>query len=149
MMLSTHFSLAELIASNTATRLGINNVPGANEIANLQRLCVEVLEPVRAAVGQPVRVTSGLRVPALNRAVGGSATSDHCDGRAADIVVDVMPARELAHVIRALALPYRQLICEFGAWVHVSIPPAGQPAAREVLTATRIAGRTQYLQGIA
>ncbi len=149
MMLSPHFSLAEMIRSDTATSLGIANVPGDAEIANLQRLCIEVLEPVRAAAGQPVRVTSGLRVPALNRAVGGSARSDHIDGRAADIVIDVIPPRELAHLIRALGLPYRQLICEFGAWVHVSIPPAGEPPLREVLTATRIAGRTQYLQGIA
>lgn len=148
MMLSPHFSLAEMIASDTATRLGIRNAPGEHELANLQRLCTEVLEPIRATVGQPVRVTSGLRVPALNRAVGGSPTSDHCDGRAADIVVDGMPARELAHLVRSLALPYRQLICEFGAWVHVSIPPAGAAPTRQALTAAKVAGRTQYLQGI-
>lgn len=149
MMLSEHFSLAEMIASSAALRLGIDNVPDEAEIENLRRLCAEILEPLRAELGQPVVVTSGLRVPALNAAIGGSPRSDHCHGRAADIKVPGMSARDVCETIRALRLPYRQLICEFGAWCHVSIPVSGQPPAREELTALKVAGKTEYHRGIA
>ena len=149
MQLSEHFTLEELIRSDAATRLAIDNTPGDTEINNLRRLCVEILEPLRQSVGVPVRVTSGLRVPVLNTAVGGSATSDHCHGRAADIQIDGMSAGAVCDTIRRLGLPYKQLIQEFGAWCHVSIPPAGALPGREELTALKVAGRTEYRKGIA
>lgn len=115
-MLTRHFSLAEMISSDTATRQGINNAPGDLETDNLRRLCMLVLEPLRAAIGRPIVVTSGYRSPALNVVIGGSASSDHCFGRAADIKVPEMPALEVCEAIRILDLPYKQVIHEFGAW---------------------------------
>ena len=149
MNLSENFTLEELTRSDAATRLAIDNAPGEKEIDNLRRLCVEILEPLRAEIGRPVHVTSGLRVSVLNTIVGGSATSDHCFGRAADIKVEGMSAGAVCAAIRRLGLPYKQLIHEFGAWCHVSIPVAGAPAAREELTALKVAGRTEYQRGIA
>ena len=148
MMLSEHFSLAEMIASDTATRQGIANVPGPFEIDNLKRLCVLVLEPLRAAIGQPIRVTSGYRAPLLNLLVGGSRTSDHCAGRAADIQVPGTSPLTLAKAIQSLDLPVQQCIHEFGAWVHVSIPPAGDVPRREYLTALKLGKKTHYEWGL-
>lgn len=149
MMLSDHFSLAEMIHSDEALRLGIANVPNEAEIENLRRLCVTILEPLRAALGRPILVTSGLRVPVLNTIIGGSTSSDHCFGRAADIKVEGKSAREVCGAIRSLALPYKQLILEFGAWTHVSIGAPLDPPKREELTAIKLAGRTSYQKGIA
>ena len=114
MMLSSHFSLAEMIASDTALRHGINNAPGPHEIDNLKRLCALVLEPLRAAIGQPIRITSGYRSSLLNTLVGGSRTSDHCAGRAADIQVPGTSPLSLARAIESLDLPVQQVIHEFG-----------------------------------
>lgn len=147
-MLSDHFGLAELIASSAALRHGINNAPGPHEIDNLKRLCVTVLEPLRAAIGQPIRITSGYRCSLLNTIVGGSRTSDHISGRAADIVVPGTSPLSLARAIESLDLPVQQVIHEFGAWVHVSIPPAGEPPRREYLTAVKVAKKTEYMRGL-
>lgn len=149
MNLSDHFTLEELTHSDEAVRLAINNSPDDQQQDALRRLCVEILEPLRAALGKPIRITSGLRVPVLNVIVGGSPSSDHCYGRAADIKVDGMSAGAICGAIRSLGLPYKQLIQEFGAWCHVSIPPAGTPPVREELTARKVAGRTEYHRGIA
>lgn len=148
MNLSPNFTLSEMIASDTATRQGINNVPNAQQLDNLTRLCMTVLEPLRAALGAPVVITSGLRVPALNIIVGGSQTSDHCDGRAADIKVPGKSALVVCNAIKSLGLPYKQVIHEFGAWCHVSIPRAGDVPSRQDLTAIKIAGRTHYERGL-
>jgi hypothetical protein len=148
MELSEHFSLAEMIASDTATRQGINNTPGPHEIDNLRRLCVRVLEPLRAALGQPIKVTSGYRSSLINTLVGGSRSSDHCAGRAADIKVEGTSPLTLAKAIQSLDLPVQQVIHEFGVWVHVSIPPAGDVPRREYLTAVKNNGKTQYLLGL-
>lgn len=148
MNLTKHFSLAEMIRSDEALRLGIRNVPDEQQQDNLRRLCVEILEPLRAVLGRPITVTSGLRVPVLNTIIGGSQTSDHCHGRAADIKVEGMTAKAVCETVRAAGLPYKQLIHEFGAWCHVSIPPRAEPPKREDLTAIKVAGRTHYLVGI-
>lgn len=148
MNLSEHFTLEELTASDSAVRLGIANVAGAEEEANLRRLCAQVLEPLRSAIGRPIRVTSGLRVPLLNTIVGGSRTSDHCTGRAADIQVEGMAPLAVCLAIRSLGLPYKQLIHEFGTWCHVSVPPLGEAPAREDLTARKVAGKTEYIRGV-
>tara|TARA_R110000868_G_scaffold47907_1_gene156404 strand:+ start:533 stop:982 length:450 start_codon:yes stop_codon:yes gene_type:complete len=123
MNLSKSFTLAELTKSQTATRLGIDNTPTPEQLENLVELCHKVLQPLRDAVG-PVLISSGLRVPALNKAIGGSATSQHCaiNGAAADI--DVKDNRKVFDYIKD-NLQFDQLIWEFGDrespdWVHVS-----------------------------
>ena len=145
MRLSPHFTLAEMIVSQTAARRGIDNTPGDDEIAALRSLCVEVLEPVRKHFDRPVIVSSGYRSPTLNRAIGGSASSQHCKGEAADFTVPGVSVLELAQWMHR-NLNYDQLIYEFGSWVHVSYR-SGRLRNQE-LSAKRIGGRTKYLAGI-
>ena len=156
MQLSPHFHLSEFTSSQTATRRRIDNTPTPAVIAALKGLCEHVLEPVRKQFG-PVKVSSGYRSPALNRAVGGSKTSQHVFGQAADIECPGVSNAELARWIVANC-PYDQVILEFftpgqpnSGWVHVAWKPGA--LRRSVLTAARVKRlgmlRTQYLPGIA
>ena len=85
MKLSEHFKLSEFTNSSTATARGIDNTPNEQQIANLKRICEEILEPLRAFAGQPIIIGSGFRCPALNKAVGGVKNSQHMTGEACDI----------------------------------------------------------------
>lgn len=123
MNLSKSFTLAELTKSQTATRLGIDNTPTPEQLENLVELCHKVLQPLRDAVG-PVLISSGLRVPALNKAIGGSATSQHCAINGAAVDINVKDNRKVFDYIKD-NLRFDQLIWEFGDrenpdWVHVS-----------------------------
>ena len=120
MQLTPHFSLEEMVFSQQATRLGINNIPNESHIAALKALCEHILEPLRNKVGKPIHVTSGYRSPDLNRAIGGAPTSQHMKGEAADIAVEGLNAQALFETIRDSDFPYDQLIQEFDNWVHVS-----------------------------
>ena len=120
MMLSPHFSLEEFTISQTAVRMDIDNVPDLRSIFNLRRLCINLLEPLRAIIDSPILITSGYRSFRLNEAVGGSKFSQHCYGMAADIYVQNMLAEELFKTIIINELPYDKLILEFKSWVHVS-----------------------------
>lgn len=137
MKLSKNFSLDEL----TVTSTGLANVPNAAEMASLKALALHVLQPLRSALGRPVLVNSGFRSEAVNRAVGGTASSQHRLGQAADIRVAGMSSADLAREIVRLGLPFDQLIEEFGRWVHVSYGPRHR---RQVLRATTENGRTVY-----
>jgi len=154
MNLSANFTLKELTKSDTATRLGLDNTPDDEALENLKTLCEMVLQPVREHFGKSVTVNSGYRSPELNSspAVGGSKTSDHCKGMAADIEIAGVPNAELAQWIMN-NLDYTQLILEFytqgipdSGWVHVSYDPKN--LKKQELTAVKVAGKTQYLQGL-
>lgn len=116
-----HFTIAELTRSNTATRLGIDNRPPAEAIANMNRLITEVLEPARLKAGVPIMVNSGYRCKALNAAVGGVARSYHLAGRAADITTgNTEGNRALYRILKEL--PHTELILERGgSWIHVAL----------------------------
>jgi len=152
MKLTQHFSLSELTRSQTATRKGIDNQPDDEQLANLVALCECVLQPIRDHFGTSVRISSGLRVPELNAAIGGSTTSDHCKGMAADIEVPPIDNLELARWVEGSGLAFRQLILEYydgtpdSGWIHVSYDPADNK--RQVLTATKQGGKTVYLPGL-
>ena len=87
MQLSKNFSLAELIRSNTAVTLGLDNSPPKSVIDNLKTLCERILQPLRDFFGVPITISSGYRCAALNKAVGGSSSSQHMTGEAADIQI--------------------------------------------------------------
>ena len=141
MKLGKHFTLAELTVSQEATRRGIPNDPDAQSLANLQLLVRHVLDPLRDAVG-PVHVSSGYRSPRVNKLIGGASSSQHVQGEAADFTVPGMTTQQVVDRIRAMALPFDQLIEEFGRWVHVSYGPRHR---RQVLRARRNpAGKTMY-----
>ncbi|MDN2675632.1 D-Ala-D-Ala carboxypeptidase family metallohydrolase [Janthinobacterium sp. SUN033] len=144
MNLSPHFSLAELVASQVATRKGIDNAPSPAIIANLTRLAA-LLEQVRALVGAPIAISSGYRSPALNKAVGGTGNSAHVLGLAADISTAKLVPKALALLIRQSDIAFDQLIYE-GTWVHIGLS-AGAPR-RQVLTAKFAGGSVSYVTGI-
>ena len=144
MNLSPHFSLAELVSSQVATRKGIDNAPAPAIVANLTRLAA-LLEQVRALVGAPIAISSGYRSPALNKAVGGASNSAHVLGLAADIGTVKLTPKALALLIRQSDIAFDQLIYE-GTWVHIGLS-AGAPR-RQVLTAKFAGGGVSYVVGI-
>jgi len=150
--LTTNFSLHELTKSETALRMGFDNTPGETEIAALKLLAEKVLQPVRNHFAKGVKVNSAYRSPESNAAVGGSKTSDHCRGMAADIEIPGVANADLAQWIMD-NLEYTQLILEFytpgipdSGWVHVSYDPNN--LKKQELTATKVAGKTTYLPGL-
>jgi zinc D-Ala-D-Ala carboxypeptidase len=152
MNLTANFSLAEMVKSDTALRHDMDNTPGEAEIENLKRLCEQVLQPVREHFKTGVKVNSGFRHPDVNAKVGGSKTSDHCKGQAADIEIPGIPNADLAKWITE-NLDFTQVILEFytqgvpdSGWVHVSYDP--QNLKKQSLTAVKKDGKTVYLPGL-
>lgn len=127
MKLSKNLSLREVTRSITAKRLGLKNEPDTPQITNLKLLAKHVFQPVRDNFGVPIYVSSGYRSPKLNGAIGGSNTSQHCQGRALDLDADVfgkISNADIFHYIKD-CLDFDQLIWEFGDdtnpdWIHVS-----------------------------
>jgi|AntAceMinimDraft_12_1070368.scaffolds.fasta_scaffold01274_12 hypothetical protein len=146
MKLSEHFYLDEFLVSETAARRGIANQPSDAAILQLRALCQTVLEPLRAHLGSPIVVTSGYRSPELNRAVGGSLHSLHMQGRAADIVLPGMATLAVCEAVKRLKLPCAEIIHEYGRWAHLSLAQPGD--STKLLTATLVAGRTLYREGL-
>lgn len=147
MNLSANFTLAEMSRSAGAIRRGLDNTPPPAAVAALRFLCQHVLEPVRAHFGRPVRITSGYRSPAVNKAVGGSARSQHCKGEAADFTVPGVSNLSLAQWMMR-NIRYDQLIYEFGeaGWIHCSWRDG--PLRSQELSAVRRRGKTVYLPGL-
>jgi zinc D-Ala-D-Ala carboxypeptidase len=152
MNLTKNFTLAEMTKSETALRHDMDNTPGEQEISALKLLAEKVLQPVRDHFGRGVKVNSGFRHPEVNAKVGGSKTSDHCRGQAADIEIPGVANADLAQWI-ADNLEFRQLILEFytpgipdSGWVHVSY--VAEDNKKQVMTATKQNGKTVYLPGL-
>lgn len=127
-----YFSIKELCASDTATRLRIDNTPSSAVKHNLTKLVDAVLDPLREYYGKPITISSGYRCPALNAAVGGVSTSQHKTGQAVDIQIvnkdgsiNTAANKELYNIIVQRRLPFDQVILEKGTkdnpiWIHVS-----------------------------
>jgi hypothetical protein len=153
MKISNYVSLSEVTKSNTALRRGIDNTQMSEEqLANFKTLATKVFDPLREWVGGPVKINSGYRSEALNKAIGGSSKSQHCanNGAAFDID-DTFGHKTNAEMFEYIKenLPYDQLIWEFGddnnpAWVHVSyVSP--EENRRQILYAKKnSAGKTYY-----
>ena len=125
MKLTPHFTLDEMVKSQTALRLGLDNTPDTDEMKSLLALCENVLEPVRIHWAKPVVVNSGFRALRVNRAIGSRDSSQHAKGEAADIEIPGIDNLVLYYWI-AEELDFDQLILEFytgepsSGWVHVS-----------------------------
>lgn len=145
MNLSPHFTLDEMVRSAAAVRRGLPNTPDKHALKELERLCVTVLEPIRAHVG-PLSITSGFRTPAVNAAVGSTAkNSAHLYGRAADFKPLERTLRATFHLIRQLpGIPFDQLILERGTWIHVGIAPLGRIPRGEALVAELVRSEWKY-----
>ena len=149
MKLTAHFDLSEFTRSESAKREGLDNTPTPEHLENIKILCEKVLEPIRMRFG-PINISSGYRGKMLNHFIGGSISSDHCVGRAADIDMDDMGSgitnTEIFNYIKD-NLDYDQLIWEFGTkekpdWVHVGY--RGKENRKQTLRATKVKGKSTY-----
>lgn len=117
-----HFTINQLIHSDTAKARNINNAPTAQARIALAALVDNVLDPLREVYGRPLRINSGYRCPALNKAVGGATVSQHTKGEAVDITAGSISAnKKLFELVQSLDLPFDQLIDEkHFSWIHIS-----------------------------
>ena len=139
MQLSKHFKLEEFTKSMTATRKGISNEPGSGDIKNLENVCYEILEPVRAKFDKPITITSGYRSEELCEAIGSKKTSQHSKGQAVDFEIAGVPNIQVAYWLQN-NVDFDQLILEFykkddpaAGWIHVSYNETGSNR-KQVLT---------------
>lgn len=149
MNLSKYITLAEATKSQTATRLGIDNAPTAEHLDNMKHVAENVFDRVRENFKKPIAVTSFYRSPQLNKAIGGSTTSQHCNGSAIDMDGDVLGGVKNSEIFKYIKdnLTFDQLIWEFGNsaepdWVHVSL--VNGINRRKVTVAYRDGGKTMY-----
>lgn len=146
--ISKHISYKEATHSNTATRRGIKNEPSEKHITAMKVLAKTVFEPLRVHFDKPIRVNSFFRSAALNKAIGGSGTSQHCKGEAIDLDATTgFTNKEIYNYIKD-NLEYDQLIWEFGTdkepdWVHVSYRADGKNRKQQ-LRASRKGGKSIY-----
>jgi hypothetical protein len=151
MRISKHLSLAEVTRSETAKRRGINNIPTAEHLENFKLLAEKVFEPIREHFGVPIHISSGYRSQALNKAIKGSASSQHCKGEAIDIDMDGSSngvTNKMVFDFIVANLEWDQIIHEFGTdsnpdWVHVSYTKGKN--RKQKLKAVRTNGKTSYI----
>lgn len=149
--LTANFTLEELIVSPTAKRLGLSNVPSQEHIANMKYVCEKILEPVRAHFGKPVQINSSYRSPLVNKAVGGSKTSQHSNGEAVDFEIPGISNKVVADWV-ADNLEFDQVILEFynakdganSGWVHASIKRNGGNRMQRLIASKSKSGGTTY-----
>ena len=147
--ISKHISYKEAVKSNTAMRLNIDNTPGAYEITNMNGIAHNIFEPLREWVGGPIKINSFFRCVELNKAIGGSSKSQHCQGRAIDID-DTYGHKTNAEMYEWIKenLDFDQMIWEFGTeknpdWVHISYVSPNENRNR-CLKAERVNGKAVY-----
>jgi zinc D-Ala-D-Ala carboxypeptidase len=148
-LISKHITYKEATRSVTALRLGIENVPNEYELQNMELIAEKVFEPLRRAVNGPIKINSFFRCEELNKAIGGSSKSQHCQGRAIDIddVYGYVSNSYMYYYIKD-NLDFDQLIWEFGTdtepdWVHVSYVD-GDSNRKRCLLAYKENGKTKY-----
>ena len=149
-MISKHISDKESMYSRTAQRLDIDNTPTEDHKQNMVDLAENIFEPLRSYVGGPIKINSFYRSPELNKAIGGSSKSQHCNGQAIDIddTFGRMSNAEMYEFIKE-NLDFDQMIWEFGNdsnpnWVHVSYVSPQQNRNR-CLKAYKEKGKTKYM----
>ena len=149
-MISDHISYKVGVYSITADRLGLENKPNEEQLSNMKTLAEKVFEPLRKWVNGPIKINSFFRSPELNKAIGGSAKSQHCHGQAIDID-DTFGKRSNAEMFTYVKemLDFDQMIWEFGDdenpnWVHISYVSKDKNRNR-CLKAYKEGGKTKYM----
>ena len=123
MNLTANFTLEEATFSETAVRMGISNEPSPEQLDNIKK-AAEGMEAIRNLLGKPIRVSSWLRLPAVNQAIGGASKSSHMDGWAVDFTcAGFGDPYAVAKALKESDIQVDQVIHEFGRWVHVSFAP--------------------------
>ena len=147
--ISKHVSYKEGVRSNTALRLGIENTPRAEQLEKMSVVANEVFEPLREWVGGPIKINSFFRCYKLNKAIGGSKTSQHMSGQAMDID-DTFGCKTNTEMFNYVKdnLDFDQMIWEFGDddnpdWVHISFVSKEENRNR-CLKAYKEKGKTKY-----
>lgn len=152
MKITKHVSLSEVTKSNTATRLGINNTPNEAQLKNIRTLSENVFEPLREWVGGAIKINSGFRSYELNKAIGGSQTSQHSANNGAAFDIDDTfghkTNKEMFEFIKN-NLDFDQMIWEFGTdenpdWVHVSYVGPGANRKQVLRAKKNSSNRTYY-----
>lgn len=140
-----NFSLHEMLTTEHRQFDAEQYNPPATVVENLRALCIHILQPLRDALGTPLKINSGYRCPSLNKAIKGAVNSQHMTGQAADIIDLTHGNAFLFKKIKDLNLPFDQMIDEFGfRWVHVSYDPTRNRKA--ILQAVKDAnGKTIYI----
>jgi len=150
MKITEHVSYREATKSNTAIRKGIENIPSGEQMENIKLLCEKVFEPLRKHVGGPIAINSLFRSPELNRAIGGSSTSQHCaiNGAAMDVddTFGHMSNADMFEFVKE-SLDFDQMIWEYGNednpdWVHISYKNSGN--RNQILKCKKVKGKTVY-----
>ena len=149
-MISEHISYKEGTYSTTATRREIDNTPNDEQLDNMELIAEKIFEPLREWVGGPIKINSFFSCPDLNKAIGGSSKSQHCQGQAIDIddTFGIVANSEMYHYIKE-NLDFDQLIWEFGDddnpnWVHVSYV-SEDSNRRRCLKAYKEQGKSKYM----
>ena len=147
MRLTDNFTLAEFLRSSTAKRKGHVLEPNEQVKNNLTRLAQDVLQPVRSLFAAAVTITSGFRDLWLNTEIGGSSTSSHMDGRAADFYIAGLDLHEVAEIIENSNINFDKLIFE-GDWIHIQVAKPGRMPRRLVYTAVFTEDGVTYTRGL-
>ena len=147
--ISEHITHKEAVRSNTALRLNLKNIPDDYQVSNMVGIATHVFEPLREYVGGPIKINSMFRSEDLNIAIGGSTSSQHCQGRAIDLD-DTFGHKTNAEMFNYIKdnLNFDQLIWEFGdnknpAWIHVSYVSQEENRTR-CLRVEKVNGKNSY-----
>ena len=155
--ITANFKMSELTHSNTAVAKKLSNKPSTAHEQNLVAAAINLFQPVRELLGQPMVINSGYRSPTVNKAVGGSATSAHSIGYAIDFVCPkfgntVKIAKFLVEKLYTQKIGFDQLILEFpntdSTWIHLGYKNGNGDQRRQILTAKKIKGKTEYFPGL-
>jgi len=134
--LSEHFTLQELTVSEWASRNDVDNTPPDMLMSTMVELANK-LEEVRTVLGNKIHVNSGYRSPKVNKAIGGTSTSDHQYAQAADIICpEFGNPEQICYAIMESGIKFDQLILEYptpegGGWAHIGI---GKKMRQQVMT---------------
>lgn len=145
--ITEHFSWREVVFSETAIRLGIDNTPPEELIPNIKRQA-QFMEQVRFILGgRPIFISSWYRCPEVNQALGGVATSAHLKGLACDFLCPSLgnPLTVAKYLADSTQIDFDQIIHEFGRWVHIGLNEGNR---HQLLTAMKQNGKTVYVNGL-
>ena len=148
--LSPHFTRNEFLRSQTAERKGIKNIPDRDQVYNMRALCSNLLEEIRSGIRKEIKsdalviITSGFRCKKLNKAIGGSKTSQHMKGQAADLHISGVSLFDaFKYIVSESGLQFDKCVWEFGSWIHISYSMYGNNR-NEILSVNKVNSKNKW-----